>query len=341
MMKKIKKFMVLIIFLLLFLIYIPAYAISIPLGSTAPAFTLNSIDGDTISFSEYKNKVVILIYWRTDQERSILALKDGMDIYNRFKDKGVKVISLNAESNRIEAINKIIGDLGIGFPVLIDSDRQVYGDYGIRVYPTTIIIDRAGRLVYNIPGYTPIYKIALEGYIKHLLGEIDEAQLKQMILPYREQRDESVLDAERNYNLALRFTKARLINQAINAVKKSIEANPNIAKSHILLGFLYLEQKKADRATEEFNTALRLDPNSHDAKTGLGGALILKGDIEKAIEILNSATIANPYPQMTYYELARAYELKGERDKAIEMYKKATEKLIKEKILPSWVSKCW
>jgi tetratricopeptide (TPR) repeat protein len=335
--------MLLIIFLLVSLVYIPAYAtyaIGIPLGSTAPDFTLNTIDGETISFSEYKDKVVILIYWSTDQERSISALKDGMDIYNRFKDKGVEVISLNAESDRIKAIKKIIGDLGIGFPVLIDSDRQVYGDYGIRAYPTTIIINRAGRLIYNILGYTPTYKITLEGYVRHLLGEIDEARLKKMISSYRTQKDESVLDAERNYNLALRFTEARLINQAINAVKKSIEANPDIIKFHILLGFLYLEQKKADKAIQEFNTVLRLDPDSHDAKTGLGGALILKGDIERAIEILNSAAIANPYPQMTYYELARAYELKGERDKAIEMYKKAVDRLIKGRILPSWVSKC-
>ncbi|MHA2055737.1 MAG: tetratricopeptide repeat protein, partial [Candidatus Hodarchaeales archaeon] len=73
---------------------------------------------------------------------------------------------------------------------------------------------------------------------------------------------------------------------------------------------------------------------------GLGGALILKGDIDRALEILTDATVANPYPQRTYYELGRAYELKGEQDKALEMYKKAIEKIINNKILPSSIFKC-
>jgi tetratricopeptide (TPR) repeat protein len=85
---------------------------------------------------------------------------------------------------------------------------------------------------------------------------------------------------------------------------------------------------------------VELDPNSHDAKTGMGGALILKGDIDKALEALNSAAVANPYPQMTYYELGKAYELKGDKVKSSEMYKKAIEKLIDKKILPSSISKC-
>src|SRR4030065_996285 len=180
----------------------------------------------------------------------------------------------------------------------------------------------------------------LEGNLQFILGEIDEAKLKNMLSPHREEQDKSLLEAERRYNLALKFTEDKLFDQDIETAKKSIEAKPDIAKSHILLGFLLLETKEADKAVEEFNKALEIDPNSHDAKTGLGGALILKGDIEKAVKDFTAASVANPYPQMTYFELGKAYELKGEKDKAIEMYKKAMEKIIKKKVLPSSISKC-
>jgi tetratricopeptide (TPR) repeat protein len=85
---------------------------------------------------------------------------------------------------------------------------------------------------------------------------------------------------------------------------------------------------------------LELDPGSDDAKTGLGAVLIMQGRLDSAIELLNIAVTENPYPEMTYYELGRAYEYKGERDRAIAMYKKATEKFIKNEILPSSISKC-
>jgi len=43
---------------------------------------------------------------------------------------------------------------------------------------------------------------------------------------------------------------------------------------------------------------------------------------------------------MTYYELGKAYEKKGESEKAIKMYRRAIEKVIHKKILPSSIAKC-
>lgn len=333
--------MILIILISLFLLFSPVtYAIGIPLGGIAPDFTLKALDGKTVSLNEYKGNIRVLIYWETGQDRSLLALKDGKDIFKRYKMKGVQVIGVIAEAEKLQEVNKIIKDYEIDFPVLLDPERQVYGDYGIRVYPSTVVIDRDGKLAYDIPGHSLTYKITLEADLQFMLGEINQEKLKETISPYKETKDESALEAERRYNLALRFTETRLFDQAIEAVKKSIAAKPDIAKSRILLGFLFLETEDADKAFEEFNRALELEPLSHDAKTGLGGALILKGEVDRAIEILTDAAVANPYSQMTYYELGRAYELKGEKDKAIEMYKKALDKIIKKKVLPSAVSKC-
>ena len=113
-----------------------------------------------------------------------------------------------------------------------------------------------------------------------------------------------------------------------------------MAESHVLLGFLYIEKNEAQKAFAEFSEALRLNPNSHDARTGLGAALILKGDIDNAIEVLTDALSTNPYSEMTYYELGRAYELKGENSKSKEMYKRALQKIVRKKVIPSSVSRC-
>lgn len=330
-----------VLFLVFMLVFTPAAgAVSIPSGEAAPGFTLGTVEGNTVSLAEYREKVVVLIYWRTGQQRSLLSLKDGNDIFKEFQKKNVNVLGVIAGNDDKDKAEKAVRDNGIEYPLLIDYDRQLYSDYGIRVYPTTVIIDKEGKLAYAIPTHSLTHKRVLRGHIRNILGEIDEQELKEELSTHKEEKDKSVLEALRLYNLALKFTQTGMIELAASTAMKSVEAKPDMAESHILLGFLYLEQEDAEKALEAFNRALELDPHSKDAKTGLGGALVLKGDTDRAIEILDDAAATNPYPQMAYYELGKAYEKKGEKEKSIDMYKKAVEKIIEKNILPSAISKC-
>ena len=324
--------------LMMFTIFSPADAINIQEGEDAPDFILKSVNGKVFSLSDLKEKTVVFIYWRPDPKRSHLALQDGKYIAETFKDRGVQVLGLFAEKDNKEEVLKIIRDNRIDFPVLMDSYRDVYSDYGIRVYPTTVIIDKYGKMAHSIPGHALTYKIILEAQIKYLLGEINEEEFKMMISPRKEKIDESVLKAERRYNLALKLAESGLLDQAIETAQTSIEAGQNIAKPYILLGSLFLQKKETDKAIENFQRALELEPQSHNAKTGLGSSLLLKGDFDSAIAILEEAAVANPYPALTYYELGKAYELKGEKEKSLELYKKALDKVLKKNIFQSLAS---
>jgi peroxiredoxin len=334
------KSMILIICLLVFSLFIPARAIDLSIGMDAPDFPMMSVEGKSVPLSSYRGQVVVLIYWRVSQNRSLQALEDGQDILNRFKDKGISVIGVTADTEHMEAIHNILNDHEIEYPVLLDPGRDIYGAYGIRVYPTTVIINRNGKISYGLPSHPLTYKKSLEAHIKYILGEIDEKEMHERASPHNVHIKESILTAHRDYNLSLNFTEARLLDMAMEAAQKSIEAHAGMAESHVLLGFLYLEKNEADKAFEQFNEALELNPYSHDAKTGLGGALILKGDLDRAIEVLSDAASMNPYPEMTFYELGMAYELKGEESKSKEMYKMAIQKIIHKKVIPSFVSRC-
>jgi tetratricopeptide (TPR) repeat protein len=306
----------------------------------APDFTLDSLDGKTLTLSEHKGEIVILLYWETGQKRSVISLNDAKNILGKYGKKGVKVISLVAGSEDKGEVSKIVKNNGINFPVLLDADRQVYSAYGVRVYPQTVLIDRDGKLAYDIPGHALTYGNTLEGYVRYMLGEINQQELKKTLFPDLVVKDKHQLDAERRYNLAMEFLDKGMIEQAVETAKKSVDAKPDYIKSRILLGFLFLGTDKADLALEQFNRAIELNGDLNDAKTGFGAALVMSGDVDGGIEILEDAVIANPYPQMAYYELGKAYELNGDTEKAMQMYKKAMDKITHKKILPSALSKC-
>jgi peroxiredoxin len=223
-------------------------AISIPLGEAAPEFSILSMDGDPVTLNNMKGKVAVLIYWRTDHKRSLLALMDGMDVINSMKGSDLKVISIIAGTDDKDQARRVMRENNIDIPILVDNGRKLYSDYGIRVYPTTIIIDREGIISKDIPSHPLTYKKLLEGYIRKALGEIDEAGLKEIVSGKREKKDDATLEAERLYNLAMKFTKSGLQDMAINTAQKAVLAKPDMPEPYILLGFLKLDSGAAEEA---------------------------------------------------------------------------------------------
>jgi len=336
------RFIAAAIIILVMPLFIPSgvRAISVEAGQTAPDFTLTSLNNEPVTLSKHRGTIVVLLYINTEQERSLDALKDIQNIFSHYRKRGIEVLGVTAGPGDRESILHMARENGIEFPILLDSERNVYGSYGIRVYPSTVIIGADGKVVYGIPGHSLSYKVKMEGRFRYLLGDITADELETIMSPKREVKDESLLKAERLYNLAMNFTRSRMNDQAIMTVKQSIAAKPDSAKSHILLGFLLLEDGEADEAYDAFTRALDITPDSNDARTGLGSALIEKGELDRAIKILTDAASLNPHAERTLYELGRAYSLKGDSVKAAEMYKKALEKLTRKHILPSALSGC-
>jgi len=315
-------------------------AISIPLGEKAPDFSLKTIDGVILTPVDFKDKILILLFWRPNQQRSLDALKDVNEVVEKYRKRNVEAITIIEESESVEDAKKILQGNEIKLPLTVDNERVAYGDYGVRVHPTTVIIDAKGILKYDIPSHAPTYRTKLEAYIKRLVGEITDEELKNILSFGRTEKDEATMKADRRYNLAMKFVKRKMYDQAIEMAKMSIDAKPDMAKSHILLGFLYLNNNDPDSALEEFEMALKIKPDSKDAMTGKGGALLMLDRVDEAIAILNKATVTNPYSEMAYYELGKAYEIKQDKDSAIKMYRKALDKIISKTLLPSLLSKC-
>ena len=317
---------ILLLFILIILTPIHyALSIEVPLGETAPDFTLKDINGEDVSLKDFKGENIVMIYWKDDHDYSYKALVDFGDFYKIYNKRGVHFIGIAGETDDHDKVSRIVDDLKIKFPVLLDSNRNVLGSYGIRVYPTTLLIDKKGKLIQAIPGHPVLYNSILDGYLRYILGEINEEGLKAAISPQKTKVDEAALMAERDYNLAVKFAEVGLINRAIKTAEMSLNFKPDIVKVRNLLGFLYLQTNDPEKAIAEFQKALDNDPASFDAKTGIGMACLYKGETDYAIEALTEAAKLNNKSRLLYYELGKAHELKGDKDTALSMYKKSLQ----------------
>ena len=117
----------------------------------APDFTYKSFNGQEISLSDYKGKVIILNFWATWCGPCIHEMPALEKLHQEYKDKGLQVIGLTVQSNS-NLIPKKITQTGVTYPILLKAEDAV-GLYGyFNTLPQTFIINRDGKIVKQIEG---------------------------------------------------------------------------------------------------------------------------------------------------------------------------------------------
>jgi len=147
-----------------------APAVMPAVGSLAPDFTLRSNTGKNLKLSEYRGQVVMINFWATwcgpcRQEMPLLNR-----IHEKYSKSGFKLLGINVDDNTGNA-QAMAAKLGVTFPVLFDSEKRVSRLYDVDGMPSTVLIDRSGKVRYIHRGYRPGYEIQYEAQVRELLKQ--------------------------------------------------------------------------------------------------------------------------------------------------------------------------
>jgi peroxiredoxin len=112
----------------------------------APDFTLKDANGTTVKLSDYKGKVVLLDFWATWCGPCKIEIPWFMEFEQAYKDKGFAVVGVSMDEEGWTAVKPYIQDRKINYRILLGNEQvgQLYG--GLDSLPTTMLIDRAGRI---------------------------------------------------------------------------------------------------------------------------------------------------------------------------------------------------
>jgi peroxiredoxin len=139
-------------------------------GQAAPDFALKSSTGENLRLSEFRGDVVMINFWATwcGPCRQEMPLLD--ELYQRYERVGFSLLGVNIDDDSRKAMN-MISDLGVNFPVLFDSAKEVSKLYQVNAMPVTVIVDRDGTVRYVHQGYKPGYEDKYLDEIRSLLRE--------------------------------------------------------------------------------------------------------------------------------------------------------------------------
>ena len=145
-------------------------------GQKPPDFSLKNLQGETITLSNYSDKqAVVLLFWSTWSRKSKDALTRFNSFYQKYRDKGIQVIGINAESQHItdkdaEQIKYLIDELGILYPIALDNELETFHSYSVIALPTTIVISE-NKITYALPALPLIGTEEMFDHLQTLAGE--------------------------------------------------------------------------------------------------------------------------------------------------------------------------
>jgi peroxiredoxin len=141
------------------------------------AFHLDDASGHDLSLSRYRGKVVLLDFWATTCGGCVNEIPWFIDLRREYKTKGLDVLGVSMDviyddlKNAQEGWSRVkpfVQAHGVNYPIVMGDD-QVLKSWNIDAFPTTFLIDKAGRVAAQYVGI--VDKANMESNIKTLLKE--------------------------------------------------------------------------------------------------------------------------------------------------------------------------
>ena len=132
----------------------PLSAGELKVGTKAPAWKLNGLDGKAVQSADFKGKVVVFNFWATWCPPCVREIPDFVEVQKEFKDKGVVFIGVSVDKPRSkdkkdveenkEKVKSFVDKMKINYPI-VWGDSKVDKDYGgITGIPHTYVVDKKG-----------------------------------------------------------------------------------------------------------------------------------------------------------------------------------------------------
>jgi peroxiredoxin len=140
------------------------------IDAPAPDFALRSMQGANLRLSEYRSEVVILNFWSRWCGKCAAAMTTLEALQQQYTNADVRVLGVAVEGKPATAA-ATIAELGLSYPMLLDSQQQVSRDYDLSRLPATLVIDREGSVRFIYQGSDAADAAALAANVNALLAE--------------------------------------------------------------------------------------------------------------------------------------------------------------------------
>lgn len=122
-----------------------------PRGRATPGLDLPAWEGGRWSLARSRGRVVVLNFWASWCPPCVTELPSLELLAARHESDGVEVLAVNFRETDA-AVRRFLERQPLTLPVLRDADGAAAKAFGVRVFPTTVVVGRDGRAAFTVTG---------------------------------------------------------------------------------------------------------------------------------------------------------------------------------------------
>ena len=119
-------------------------------GHPAPDFTLTDLEGNSVTLSDFRGKVIFINFWTQWCPPCRAEMPEIEAIYQEYQDKDVVVIGVDILVSEIakgydeSEVRQFVQQGGYSWTFVLDTTGEVTRNYAITAIPTSFFVDKEG-----------------------------------------------------------------------------------------------------------------------------------------------------------------------------------------------------
>lgn len=119
----------------------------------APTLTGKSLDSEYWSLEDVRGKVVLVNVWATWCAPCRNELPMLSDLHKRYGGPDFEVIGLSVDKEGDEEkVRNMAGSFSLPYRIVLDPHKRVTVDWKVKVFPTSVLLDRKGHVLWRRKG---------------------------------------------------------------------------------------------------------------------------------------------------------------------------------------------
>jgi peroxiredoxin len=137
-------------------------------GDMAPNFQLKDTNGNTVTLSELRGRVVMVNFWATWCPPCIEEMPSMERLYQLMAGEDFVMLAINTEKDGRSAVSAFLKKKSYNFTILYDDQGAVQQQYGVYKFPESFIVGKDGSVVEKIIGPLDWSSSKTVAYLKSL-----------------------------------------------------------------------------------------------------------------------------------------------------------------------------
>jgi cytochrome c biogenesis protein CcmG/thiol:disulfide interchange protein DsbE len=140
-------------------------------GDSMPAYNATYIDGKPLSMASEKGNVVFLNVWATWCGPCRFETPELQALQNQYAANGLKVIGVSVDEGDAAAVKTFVTEQKITYGIAVDPEGRIANLVQTTVLPTSLLIDRNGKIVWRQIGAIMPNDAKLKAAVEKAVGE--------------------------------------------------------------------------------------------------------------------------------------------------------------------------